>query len=601
VKNPKVARIKMKSNNSWRIRLAQILLCAVIVIGLVWVHGTNAGNEPVHMVTDWSHRHVIFSAPHHLGQHVHLLSNPRYVQQLVRRNAKGSGNADLWRWQRAPESPELLQGDWSMNMGNGATVGQFMYPAKYSFNAGTANCGNVVLPLQPDFVAYNTTRPGSATQATVIAYDNIYSGCTGTVPQTYWAYNTGANEAVVTSLAISGAGDQVAFVQAITTGQASLVLLKWAAGTGTAGSPANPTSVTAANYRSCTAPCMTTLPLSGGGNSGNSEVFYDFANDTAYVGDKSGQLHKFTNVFKGPTAPAEVVSAGADVWPAVVAAGTTLTSPVFEDGGSTILVAANSVKLYEVDSTIGSGAGGVTASAQLGSNGIDDSPVVDSSTGMVYVYVRGDNFPGVSKSVAVFQFPLGFASGSHGTEAVVSTTNTIPVALYTGDFDNTYYTGTGTSGNLYVCGTIGSGSGLWQIPITGTGAMGTPVQAFGVTTNNTRCSPITEFDNPNGGGAGVARDLLFMSVEGNSVVGAPVNCPAPSGGCLMSVDVTSGLPSATFATRAEAGGTSGIIVDGASTFAGASQIYFTPLAGQRCTTSGSIGGCAIQASQQGLN
>jgi hypothetical protein len=591
----------MESNNSWRIRLAQIFLGAAIVIALVWVHRTNAGNEPVHLVTDWSHRHVIFSAPHDLGHHVRLLSNPRYVQQLVRRNAKGGGNADLWRWQRAPETTESLQGDWSMNMGNGATVGQFMYPAKYSFNAGTANCGNVVSPLQPDFVVYNTTRPGSATQATVIAYDNIYSGCTGTVPQTYWAYNTGANEAVITSVAISGAGDQVAFAQAITTGTASLVLLKWAAKNGTAGSPATPTSVIAANYHSCTAPCMTTLAFSGGGNSGNSEVFYDFAHDTAYVGDRSGQLHKFTNIFKGSTPPAEVISSGAQVWPAVVASASPLTSPVFEDGGSTILVAASNVKLYEVDSTIGSGPGGVTASGLLGSNGIDDSPVVDSSTGMVYVYVRGDNSGGANKRVGVYQFPLGFASGSHGTEAIVSTTNTIPVALFTGDFDNTYYTGTGTSGNLYVCGTIGSGSGLWQIPITGTGAIGTPVQAFGVTTTNTACSPLTEFDNPNGGGLGVARDLIYLSVEGHSVTSAPVNCPAPSGGCLMSVDVTSGLPSATFATRAEASGTSGIIVDGDSTFPGASQIYFTPLATQGCTTSGGFGGCAIQASQQGLN
>jgi hypothetical protein len=214
----------MKSNNSWRTRLAQILLGVVIVIGLVWVHRTNAGNEPIHLVTDWSHRHVIFSAPHNLGQHVHLLSNPRYVQQLVRRNAKGTGNADLWRWQRAPETSELLQGDWSVNMGNGATVGQFMYPAKFSFDETTATCGNVVAPAQPDFVVYNTTRPGSATQATVVAYDNIYTGCSGTVPQTYWAYNTGTSDAVVTSVTISGAGDQVAFVQAITTGASSLVL-----------------------------------------------------------------------------------------------------------------------------------------------------------------------------------------------------------------------------------------------------------------------------------------------------------------------------------------------------------------------------------------
>jgi hypothetical protein len=68
--------------------------------------------------------------------------------------------------------------------------------------------------------------------------------------------------------------------------------------------------------------------------------------------------------------------------------------------------------------------------------------------------------------------------------------------------------------------------------------------------------------------------------------------------------VTSGATisssTATVATAHEAGGTSGIIVDGSSASAGASQVYFTPLTSMACGTGGT-GGCAVQASQSGLN
>jgi hypothetical protein len=55
-----------------------------------------------------------------------------------------------------------------------------------------------------------------------------------------------------------------------------------------------------------------------------------------------------------------------------------------------------------------------------------------------------------------------------------------------------------------------------------------------------------------------------------------------------------------------AGGTSGITLDntvGSGTLAGASEVYFTPLATGNCSTGTGqgIGGCAIQASQSTLN
>jgi hypothetical protein len=57
------------------------------------------------------------------------------------------------------------------------------------------------------------------------------------------------------------------------------------------------------------------------------------------------------------------------------------------------------------------------------------------------------------------------------------------------------------------------------------------------------------------------------------------------------------------ASLAAAGGTGGIIIDnvvGSGTLAGASQVYFTTQGNQACGTSGT-GGCAVQASQAGLN
>jgi hypothetical protein len=49
------------------------------------------------------------------------------------------------------------------------------------------------------------------------------------------------------------------------------------------------------------------------------------------------------------------------------------------------------------------------------------------------------------------------------------------------------------------------------------------------------------------------------------------------------------------------GGTSGIIMDNTVTNPGGSQIYYSTLEPTGCFTSGGTGGCAVQASQQGLN
>jgi hypothetical protein len=84
--------MKMKLKNAQRIRLAQVLLGITILVALVVVRRTRAqgnaeGHAPVHMTTDWSNRHMIYSAPSSMAQAWRLQAEPRYVHQWTRRNA----------------------------------------------------------------------------------------------------------------------------------------------------------------------------------------------------------------------------------------------------------------------------------------------------------------------------------------------------------------------------------------------------------------------------------------------------------------------------------------------------------------------------------
>jgi len=224
---------------------------------------------------------------------------------------------------------------------------------------------------------------------------------------------------------------------------------------------------------------------------------------------------------------------------------------------------------------------------------------------MVYVFTNDDDAS--TPSAAVWQLPYNFASGALGSEAKVGNATTSN-PMFVGAFDNIYESASGPVGNLYVCGSINTGStyepALWRIPINTT--MGTPVLIDTLTTATTNCSPVTEFYNT----SGTPADYIFLSVNGSSVTASPVSCPSNTTGCLMSFTVTSAIGSGvhTTATLAETGGTSGVSVDNAFTSpAGASNVYFTPLTPtQACTgnsagTGAGTGGCAVQASQSGLD
>ena len=623
----------MKMTHTRPSRLTQVLLGAVIVFTLVMVREAKAGDEneqKQHLVTDWSHRHLTYSEPHSLMQRFQLSTDPRYVQQVARKNAERRGiGRDQWRWYHAPENPRSLKGDWSMDMGAGATVGAGNYPAKYTFDSTTANCAT-------DFVVYNTGLAGSASQASIVAFNNIYSvTCGATVPTTYWSYNTGSG-AVVTSPVLSYDGAQVAFIQN-TAGASNLVVLRWKASNGTLAIPVTPGT---GPCLPAAAPCQTSValstatvlsatatpaPFSCTGVDSHSSPFYDYGQDVLYVGDDSGCLHKFTGVFLGT--PTEVLASGANVWPAALTTGFGhLNSPVSVaktvKNAAEVLITGADGEVYAVDTTIGgvypSGANSIDP--QLTQPGFDDAALVDVTAGEMYVFARksstfvgGGTFPGTPNVPSVFEIAIpANPSAIHAaayTQGIVSDTGAaVPSsAVYVGTFDDLYYSSGTNSGYMYTCSTHNTGTttvnALWVITVT-SGVMVPATIALGpsLTTANVGCSPITEFNN-----TGTTNDRIFLSVTGSPITAAPISCTSALTGCIMSFDVDSPLlaTSATSATAAAAGGTSGIVVDNSAAVAGgASQVYFTPLSNQACAGAGGVGigtgGCAIQASQSAL-
>jgi hypothetical protein len=668
--------------------------------------------------TDWSHHHVVFSQPANSRAAARVARDARYWQQFARRNVPRILSEDGYAPLRMHSIRHRKSGgstgtkisrDWSVNMGSGASMGADNYPAKYTFSTTTATCGSAT---SPDFVVFNTGLTGSSTQASIVAYDNLYSGCGGTVPQTYWAYNTGGQ--ILTSVAFSQDGTQLAFAQ--TSGlQGQVVLLKWKASTGMIGAPVAPTSVTNSAYRSCTAPCMTTIFLKTGlgtpVDDTTSSVFPDYQGDTLYVGGGLGWLHKITGVFVGSN-PQEVRSGG---FPVQVKPSntTTLYSPVFD--GTSVFVGDAGGFFYRVNAT----SGAVVQSAQLDHGaGVVSGPYLDGTAGLVYVFASSDGTTGCGGNPcsAVYVLSSSFAANATGTKVTLGSAGTAltPNVVYTGDFDSTYQNSTNATGNLYVCGNTGGAPTLYQVPITNK-LPGVAVTGPVLANSTTGCSPVTDVYNPSTGGS--PTEWIFVSVQnagkggncgGQGCVFSFVNTPrlssqayslgqmvldsnfqiqivttagtsgataptwsnvaaatttdgsvqwfnqglynasiapwAPntlyalgdevidSNGkveqCTIKSGTSNGTPPNNWSTTlggntAEtgngphwrnqgapaisnalaAGGTSGIILDNtvpSATLQGASQIYFSTQSNQNCTTSGSTGGCAIQASQSAL-
>jgi hypothetical protein len=517
-------------------------LAGLVVLG--WVL-TGQAAKPVHhgipLPTDWSHQHMIFSQPRSPERLAQISKDPRYWQQLYRRNTSQKlaveippGFVDGGHLHHGPR--DNFQRDWQFTLGtlSGSTWG--IYPAKYSYDSSTANCGNAATP---DYVVFSDNMQGTTSQASIVALDNLYSGCTtGTVPSTYWAYNTSVSTtaAVSASPIMSLDGTQVAFTQNDNQGDGWVVLLKWAANDGSVGSPTTPPLDTPAQYANCTTPpCMVQLSVttSSGATttSSVSSIYYDFANDIAWVGDDSGGLHQFQPFFQGT--PTEIRNT---IWPVTVSS-TYLTSPVYDSVSNNVFVGDRDGFLYSVNATTGA----VTASGQLDFSRTGDwqGPVVDSSNGFVYAFASDDNSTSCglgSPCAAVYQLSTSFVSGDTGTKVTIGESKNGPAVnpVFIGGFDSAYYNSGTATGSLYVCGAPAANATLYRVPLTN-GAVSASIPVATITGTGGLCSPVTDVPNPNTPG-GPSERVFLSTVERGKYRGCL------SAECVMSFLNTPWLP-----------------------------------------------------------
>ncbi len=589
---------------------------------------------------DWSMHHLVFSKP---GANVpaaklqKLMKDPRYILQQELRAAmaappslpaplaatENSSGADdrfsssatgpLPRGltkalipptgkETGPPAPDgrtrRFHKDWSVGIGSNGTTGVGQFPA--TFTQTGSPCGT-------DIAIYNTGLGGSSSQATVVAYNNIYAACGG-IPSVYYAYNTGA-ATVATSVDLSADGTQLAFIQGNSGSAASLVVIRTANTGGTVTTPTTATAVANTSYNGCTAPCQTTIALSGSPSDTYSSPFYDYYSDTLYVGDDTGKLHQFTGVFgvanNVPTGanPAETTTGG---WPVQVSSATVggaLGSPVYDNVTGLAFVGdylLNYASTCEPSATNAAGSCGylysilvsgptVTKTAQLDYQyGIVDSPIVDPTTALVFTFVGADNTTSCSSGPCadVVEFDEAFTAGvtpAMGAEATVGAGYEF---LLSGAFDNTYFN-TG-SGHLYVVGGTGpQNNTLYQIPITS-----------GLISGSATTGPAIAGNYSNGYYAGGLQVTEFYTGTYDYVfAGALMATTNPLVGLVSGYDVTSGtITNSTPATGTilAQGGPSGVVVDNA--LSTAQNIYYSTTLNATCTSSGS-GGCAVQTVQ----
>jgi len=603
---------------------------------------------------DWTHHHVVFSNPGTERDAIwqgryqrwqRIVNDPRYVIDQLRRHAPAQGPAmngvtgknQSFRIRsnagngeqvgrlglgghRVIGEPRLggrflpkIHSDWSMYLSSAGSESPGQYPAKYSFFTTQSACGT---SGSPDFVVFNINQAGSNTpgseQANIIAYDNLYTGCGGTVPAVYWSYFTGSGFAD-TSPVISLDGSKIAFIEDDNPGDsATLQILKWKPGQGTdSTAPASADNLYVnggegdtgnTDWGACPVDqsCLISIPFQTQSHDDTeSAPYYDYKTDTLWVGDFAGYLHEFTGVFKGT--PAEVIAGG---WPANEGCGP-LTSPVYDPNNSTVYVGDFCGSLAAVTSS-----GGVTVSGQIGygPNDISDAPLLDPVTGSLYVAAAADSPCSGSCNTIVVQLPENFSPGATGQSVHIGGGGN--TTMYAGAFDNAYFTSSNPSspdGNLWVCGNAGGDPTLYAVPIAGN-LMGTPVagpdvSATGVTP--TFCSPVSEFCSNNGADctATEGTDYIFVSPQTEP---APATVPGcgDNDGCVISYTVSG--TTATLAGAGEfGGGASGMIVDTQDTTRGGTlQIYFGTLSwSATCAgnadgagmSPGPGGGCAIQA------
>jgi hypothetical protein len=509
----------------------------VLVVSGLGAQVADHPHQRIGLPQDWTHSHVIFTRAA-MNSYALAAAEPRVLHQWLRQNA---GRMTL-----ATQASETTSGDtkrdWSVPLGT-ARVAAGMFPAKYGFDTTAApSCTN-------DYVAFGLNATGSATQANLIAFNQLYrgtpSGLCGTGnPAVLFSYNISTiGGRIATSPILSLDGTKIAFVETTSTA-AVFHVLTWKTGAGNGTSATAPAVPGVGNTAS-----MVNVSL---GNTlvTRSSPWIDYSTDTVYVGNNGGAVNKITGVFKGtPT------RAGAP-WP-VAASNRVLSAPVLDKVTGNIFVGDGDGALVSFNS-ITPGTPKKLAVGKAGATGANilDAPMVDSANGVVYAISSDDGTSAVLvqarttnlTEVTRARMGVGSAGGAN-------------VAMYDGSPDDKYFST--SAGTFFVCGTATAST----VPtLYGFGLNGATLNTSNPSTlqlsnqGNARCTPIIEFFNPSVSGG---TDFLFFGLGTNCFGGG-------TSGCVISM-TTSG----TVLRVAEGNGPSGIVIDNQSSAGQASSIYFS--------------------------
>ena len=584
-------------------------------------------------VTDWSYGHLVISGGLSAVSLDAARNEPRILFHLAERNLLRvqDGVSSLPSDLRDPEKripgvlsppPRIIDGtnvtkmkkknlriDWSLSLGAG-NVAQSMFPAKYSFDInGAPSCAN-------DFAVFGLNVAGVTNgQANLVGVNNLYAGAgpvglCGANPTITWAYNgSTAGGSVLTSTSISIDGKKIAYVESA-AGSAIFHVLTWKAGQGTSATAAAAPTLNGA----CTAAtsCLKSITYSSTATSTLASAWVDYQTDKAFVGSDDGKIYRISCVFACALNSQPTVD-----WTFTLpVAGTggaqaTPNGPVYDFPSGRLFVGDQLGELWVINAggstpTLNAGpvmigGGGCTTAHPPGRTGtgadctatgaaygIPDSIILDASGGSQRIFAFSGNDGNAGAAAVVSQLRMDL------TARVYVPIGLGGVNLHAGAFDNAYWGGSPSTGELFLCGTGAADTtpthywiGFTSYPTINSTPTGS-LQRINVA--NLPCVPYTELYNPNLNLGGVAGDHdLLMS----GLVGAGTN------GYVITNDISSGSITAGLNTVNYPGGISGIIVDNVSTQNQASSMYFTTLTN---STVGSCGNtrCAVKLRQLNL-
>lgn len=355
----------MRRNGSlWnRFLLVLGVIAAIALLGR-WVYAKEK-RRPVHLASDWSNRHMVYSQPSSILQGLKLKREPRFAHQSMRRNQQHEDQGDHSDRARGGRggpkmSQEALRVDWGMSLITNGSNGAEMYPAKFSFDVSAApDCTN-------DFVVYTIDLPAS---------NAVQAKLTGT-----FSANTAVNGQTATLT--NGANSLTLFANTGTPTTASGQVQVVPAGGPTAG---DTVTVGAVTYTFVNSLVAATNDVIIGGSSANAA-----GNLEAAINNNSAQCATAIPCFgTGITAANPAASAS------IAGSTVTATAPTFGAANNFALTSSNNVRLAVTGTTLG-----VTTSGG-GSNIAPNFLVGADSTATAFALSNAISLLGTSSGVGV--------------------------------------------------------------------------------------------------------------------------------------------------------------------------------------------------------